>query len=164
MGSFSVSLWVRGGNEEIVHVDNEPSFCDHITEGVIHELLECGRGVIKSKEHNGRFKKSFVHDEGSFPLVAILDVDIIISPTNIKFSEVASVFQLVHEVGDERERVGIMSGMFIEISVILAGVEFAILLFNKEERGCLGGIRRSNLSSSKVLFEEVLHGFLFIQG
>ena len=40
-------------------------------------------------------------DEGCFPLVAIFDMDIIVTPTNIKFSEVTNILQLVNEVGDE---------------------------------------------------------------
>ena len=44
-------------------------------------------------------------DEGRLPLVAIFDTDIVISPMNIKLGEVASIFQLVHEVGNEREGV-----------------------------------------------------------
>ena len=34
-----------------------------------------------------------------------------------------------------------MGGMLIEVSVILTGAEFAILLFGKEEEGCLRGVR-----------------------
>ena len=41
-------------------------------------------------------------------------------------------------------------------------MEFAILLFNKEE-GHLGRVRGSDFSCSKVFFEEVLDGFLFVR-
>ena len=58
-------------------VDDEPSLSDHISEGVIHESLEHGRGVTEAKEHDSRFKESFVGDEGHFPLMTILDADII---------------------------------------------------------------------------------------
>ena len=37
---LSIEFWVRGGNEEVVHVDDEPSLSDHISKGVIHKLLE----------------------------------------------------------------------------------------------------------------------------
>ena len=33
-----------------------------------------------------------------------------------------------------------MSGVFIEVAIILAGAEFAIFLFDKEEGGCLEGV------------------------
>ena len=70
-------------------------------------------------------------DESCLPLVAVFDADIVVSPTNIEFGEVVSIFQLVHKVGDERKGVGIMSGVFIEISVVLARTKFAIFLFDK---------------------------------
>ena len=97
-GSFSMGLWIWGGNEKVVHVDDEPSFSDHVSEGVVYESLECSGGVAKAEEHDGGFKESFVHDEGRFPLMTILDADIVVSPTNVKLSVVVSVFQLVHEV------------------------------------------------------------------
>ena len=137
-GSFSVGFGIRGGNKKVVHVDDEPSFSDHISERVVHESLECGRGVAKAKEHDCQFEESFVRDEGRLPLVAIFDADIVVPPTNIEFGEVASVFQLVHEVGDKGKGVGVTGGVFVEVPVILAGMEFAILLLDEEEERCLG--------------------------
>ena len=146
MGSFGVGLGVRGGNEQVVYVDNKPSFSDHVPEGVVHKSLEHCQRVTKAEEHDHWFEESFVGDESHLPLVTIFDADVVVSPTNIELSEVVSVFQLVHEVGDERKEVGIVGGMFVEVMVVLAGAEFAIFLFDKEERGCLGGIRWTNLS------------------
>ena len=54
-------------------------------------------------------------NESCLPLVAVLDVDVVVSPTNIEFGEVASIFQPIHEVRDEREGVSVMSGVFVEI-------------------------------------------------
>ena len=146
-GSLCVGPRVRRGNKEIVHVDDKPSLSNHVSERVIHESLEYGGGIVKAKEHNGGFEESFVSDEGCLPLMAILDVDIIVSPMNVELCEVVSVFQLIHKVGDEREGVGIVGGMFVEVSVVLTGVEFAVLLFDKEERGHLREVGRMDLSS-----------------
>ena len=54
--SLSVGFRVRGGNEEVVHIDDEPSFSDHISERVVHESLEHGGGVTKAEEHDRWFK------------------------------------------------------------------------------------------------------------
>ena len=145
-GLFLVSFWVRGGNKEVVHVDNEPSLSDHVSEGVIHESLECGGGVTKTKEHDGRFEESFMDDEGCLPLVTVLDADVVVSPLNIEFDEVASIFQLVHKVRDERKGVGITDGVFDKVTVVLERAEFAVLLLDKEEGGCLGGVGWTNFS------------------
>ena len=87
-------------------------------------------------------------DEGRLPLVTILDADIVVPPSNVEFREVASVFQLVHKVGDEGKGVGVTGGVFVEVPVILARTKFSILLLDKEERGRLGGVGRTNLPSS----------------
>ena len=161
-GPFSMGFWIWGGDEEVVHVDDEPSFGDHVPEGVIHESLERGGGVAKAEEHDCWFEESFVCDECRLPLVAVFDAYIVVPPSNVKLGEVASVFQLVHEVGNKGEGVGVTGGMFVEIPVILARTKFSIFLFDEEERGCLGGVGRTNLPSGKVFFEEVLGRFLFV--
>ena len=146
-GSLSVGFGVRGGDEGVIHIDDEPSFCYHISERVIHESLKCGGGVAKTREHDSGFKKSFVGDESRFPLVTVFDADVVVPPTNVELGKVASIFQLVHEVGDEGKGVGIAGGVFVEISVILAGTKLAILLLDKEEGRCLRGVGRTDLSS-----------------
>ena len=90
-GSFGMSFWVQGGDEEVIYIDDKPSFSNHVLEGIIHESLKCSRGVTKAKEHSGGFKESFVDDEGCLPLVTIFDADIIIPSMNIKFGEVVSI-------------------------------------------------------------------------
>ena len=52
MSSFDMSFEVRGGNKKVIYVDNKPSFSNCVTELVVHELLECDRGVAKAKEHD----------------------------------------------------------------------------------------------------------------
>ena len=73
--------------KEVIHVANKPSLCDHITKGVIYELLEGGRGIGETKEHYSWFEESLMGDESSFPLMPILDSDIVIFPTDVKFGE-----------------------------------------------------------------------------
>lgn len=63
-------------DQKVVHVNDKPSFCYHIMERVIHELLEGSRGIGKAKEYNGWFEESLVSNEGNFPLVSIFDTDI----------------------------------------------------------------------------------------
>ena len=92
VGLLSVGLGVRGGNKEVIHVDDKLSFSDYVSEHIIHEVLERCNGVIKAKEHDSGFKESFVGDEGHFPVVTGFDADIVVSPMNIEPSEVMSVF------------------------------------------------------------------------
>ena len=77
-----------GVNAKIVHIDFQPAFCDHISEDVIHESLECGWSIAEAKEHNHWFKQAKGSDESCFPLVQFLDVNVVILPLNVKFDEV----------------------------------------------------------------------------
>jgi len=74
--SFSISGGVGGVDEEIIHVDDKPSLGNHISEGVVHELLKGGWGVHEAEKHHSWFEEAFVGNEGSFPLMAILDSNI----------------------------------------------------------------------------------------
>ena len=47
---------VRGIDEEIVHIDDEPSFSNHIVEEVVHEPLKGGGRVGEPEEHDCGFE------------------------------------------------------------------------------------------------------------
>ena len=138
--------FVRDEDEKVVHVDDEPSLSDHISEGVIHESLECSGEVVKTEEHDHGFKEPLVGDESHLPLVSVLNANIVVSPSNIKLGKVPGIFEFVDKVGDEREGVCITDGILVQIAVILTGAEFPVLLFDKEERGGLGGVRGMDFS------------------
>ena len=94
---FVISVIVRV-DEEVIHVNDEPSFSNHISKGVRHESLKGGGGVGLAKEHNSGFIKSLVGNESGFPLVTILDSDVVISPSYVKLGEDLGVFEFVNEV------------------------------------------------------------------
>ena len=152
--AFGVFL-MEGGvgeiDEKVIHVDDEPSFGNHVAEGVVHESLKSGGGVGKPEEHDGGFEQPFVGNEGCLPLVAIFDLYVVVSPANVKLGENFGVLQLVYEVGDEGKGVGVANGVFVNIVVVLAGAESSVLLLNEKERRGLGRIRWMNLSGCKVL-------------
>ena len=78
--------------------------------------------------------------------MSVLDADVVVPPLNIKLGEVLHIFEFVNEVRDERERVGISDGVFVQVMIVLAGAEFPILLLDKEKRGGLGRIGGTDLS------------------
>ena len=91
-GSLCVGHGVGRGDEEVIHVDDEPSFSNHIMKGVVHESLECSWGITEAEEHDSGLEESFVSDESGLPLMTIFNVDIVVTPTNIKLGEVVSIF------------------------------------------------------------------------
>ena len=68
-------------------------------------------------------------------------MDIIVSFSEIDFGKYLGVFELVQEVGDEGEGVGVFNGAIVEISIVLARSEFfSFSLANKEEGGSHRGL------------------------
>ena len=151
-----------GVDKEVVHVNDEPSLCDHIPEGIGHESLKGGGRVGHAKEHDSGFIESSVGDEGGFPLVAFLDSDIVISPSYIKLGEDLGVFKFVDEVRNQGEGVCILDSMAIEISVVLARLEAAILFLNEEERRSLGRLGWTNFPRAKVFVDELISSLSFL--
>ena len=84
---FTMDILIWGEDEEVIHVNDKPSFYYHISEGVVYESLECHRGVGKSKEHYCWFKEAFVRNEGSLPLVAVFGADVVVTPIDVKLGE-----------------------------------------------------------------------------
>jgi hypothetical protein len=136
---------VREEDEEVIHVDDKPSFSDHVSEGVIYESLEGHGGVGKSEEHYCGFKEALVGDEGGLPLVSVFDSDIVVPPSNVELSECLGIPEFVDEVGDEGKGVGVTDRVFVDVMVVLAGLESSILLCDEKEGDSLGGVRRADL-------------------
>ena len=87
LGAFMVGFFIWGEDEEIIHVNDKPFFGNHVSEGIIHESLECCWGVSESEEYDRWFEESLMCDEGGFPLVTIFDVDIVVATSDIKLGE-----------------------------------------------------------------------------
>ena len=92
---FSVVVRV---NKKVVHVDDEPSFCNHIPERIGHESLKRGGGSCHAKEHDCWFVEASVGNEGGLPLVAFLDADVVVSPSYVKLGKDFGVLEFVDEV------------------------------------------------------------------
>ena len=72
---------------KVIHVDLQSFFSEHVSEDMVHECLECGGCITESEEHDSGFEESHGGYEGSFPLVFLSNVDVVVSPTNVKFGE-----------------------------------------------------------------------------
>ena len=105
---------------QVVHIDFEPSLSDHVSKDMIHECLKSWRSVTKTKEHHSGFKEAERSDECRFPLVFLLNMNVVIAPSNIKLSEQCGVLHIVDQFWNEGERISIMNSVGIEIMIILA--------------------------------------------
>ena len=69
---------------------------------MIHEGLKSAGGIAESEEHDGWFKKSKRGDERSFPLIFLMNSDVVVIPLNVEFSEVGRVLHVINEFKDKR--------------------------------------------------------------
>ena len=105
---------------QIVHINLEPSFSDHVVKDMIHERLKGWRGITEAKEHDGRFEETKRGDERCLPLVFLPNANVVITPSNIKLSEQSRVLHVVDQLRDEGERIPVANGVGVEISIVLA--------------------------------------------
>src|SRR5712672_595767 len=88
MNAFFVKDWVVvGGDEHIVHIDDEPSFSEFFFEnGVHHHLKGCWR-ISQSEEHYHGSVEAFVGNDGCFAQVSVSNSHVVVPPAHIELSE-----------------------------------------------------------------------------
>jgi len=146
----NVFFQVSRVHHEVVHVDDEPSFCKVVSEDMVHEHLKGRRRVALAEKHNHRF-------------IDLLNPNIVIPPPDIKFGEISGVFESVDEVENTRKGVSVLDCVRIYVAIILAGMECSILLWDKEEGGCLWRFRRKDFSFFEILVNECFQGLHFLR-
>ena len=85
-------------------------------------------------------------NKGSFPLMSVFDLDIIVSPSDVELGEDFRPLEFINKVRNEGERVCVMDDMFVDVVIVLTGSEAAVFLFDKEEREHLWGVRGANFA------------------
>ncbi len=128
---------VIGSDENVVHVDEQfvRILHFHFSKHSVHCSLEGGGGVGQSEEHDPWFEQSHRGFEGGLPFVAFFDPDIVVSPPYVELGEERSTLELFQDRFDQGERIVVVDRLFVQLSVVLDGSEFPILLFNEEEGG-----------------------------
>ena len=53
-------------------------------EDMIHHSLKCGWRISKSKVHDYGFPDAETHFEHSFPLITVMDLDVVVPPLDVK--------------------------------------------------------------------------------
>jgi len=78
---------VWGRDQYVIHVYHYFSGFDERSEDRVHHRLECAWGVCESKEHDAWFIEPQVHFKGPFPLISILDSNVVVSPMDVELGE-----------------------------------------------------------------------------
>ena len=74
-------------DKDIVHVNCHLVARDEVCEDRVHQGLESGWRVGEPEVHNTWLEESSVCNEGSLPLVFLLDPDVIVAPSKVNLSE-----------------------------------------------------------------------------
>ncbi|KAG2075703.1 hypothetical protein BDR04DRAFT_1005360 [Suillus decipiens] len=100
-------------DEDVVHVDNHPSFIDFLLECSVHVGLECSGGVAQAKEHDIRLVEAKLSGKCSFPVVVRVNMDVVISRSDVHFGEELGVVKSSYQGNRKREWVcneGVVTG------------------------------------------------------
>jgi hypothetical protein len=98
--------------------------------------------MLWAKRHDEEFKSAITGAEGSFPFVAFSNLEMIRVP-KINFDEDGTLSQTINEILDTGDRVAVLDRHAIELLVVNAHPEGAILLLYKEDQRTtrsLGGV------------------------
>ena len=86
---------ILGEDEDVVHVDYDPSLVDHVFEEGIHHCLEGCWRVAKSEEHDHWFEEASMRLERGFPLVSIFDPHVVVSGPEVELGEYLCALEFV---------------------------------------------------------------------
>ena len=132
---------------KVIHVNFEPSFCDHVCEDMIHEGLKSWWSVAKTKEHDGGFIEAKGGDERCLPLILFFDANVVVTPTDIELGEQGRLLHVINQLRSKGKGISVANSVTIEVAVILTGAQHPVLGYEKEWRGLgrFGGLYPSGL-------------------
>ena len=129
---------------------------------MIHKHLKSWGAIAKAKNHDSGFKNAKGSDACSLPLIFLPDVDVVVSPSDIKLGEESRVLHVINQLRDEGERVPIVNGVAVKVAIILTGMKkngvacgdlegtihlvFRCSLMKALQASCLAGLRGWNLA------------------
>jgi len=156
LNTQGVFLQINQVHHEVIHVDDKPSFSKVIHEDMVHKYLNGRQKIALAKEHQCWFIKSIGSSESGLPLIGLLDPIIVVPPVDVQLGEALIMLQHIDKDGDARKGISVFEGMGVDITMVLAGPEYTILLRNKEEGQSLWELKRNNFSFLQISSMNVL--------
>ena len=125
----------------------------HVTEDIVHEVLKGGGRVSHTKGHHQILKGTIARVEHCLPLMPRRYAHIVVTSTQVNLGNDLCSAQVVHEVTDERERLVVLVHDVVQVAVVNAEVQRAILLLNKQDRHAGQGVGGMNKTLSKKIVQ-----------
>ena len=70
-------------DEDVIHVNGDVAFVDQFAKDEVHHGLERGRGIRETEKHDHGLEKAAVRFKGGFPLVAVSNTYVVVSPSDV---------------------------------------------------------------------------------
>jgi hypothetical protein len=125
-------------------------------EDMIHEDLEGGGGITRAKGNDQKLIVTLVSTKQSLGYVSFLHTYLVVSRTQIKFSEVLSTTQLIQEIINDRNGKLFFDGELIEGMKVGTHALSTFFLKYHEHRGRI----RVGIGVDNTRLEQFLHYFL----
>ena len=123
------------------------------TEDVIHQGLECGGCIRKTKGEHNELIEAIPRAERRLGDVLLLDANLVVAGTKVDLGEVPRTVETIQEVVNARDRVPVLDGDLVEGTVVHTQAEGSILLLHKEDWRSTVGCARSDEALAHVLLK-----------
>ena len=101
---------------------------------MVYYSLEGSWRICQPKRHSQVLEMPISSSESRLPLVACLNTNVGIRCRKVEPYEVARPGQPIPQLGDQGQGVPVLHGLFVQLSVVYAHLEFAVLLGHKKDR------------------------------
>ena len=130
---FCVLHLILGEDEDVIQV-RQAGDIQAVMEYSIDVLLEHCWGIDEPKWHYVVLKVAVAHPEGHLPLITLLDLDQVVHQPDVKLSVHFHADQPVKRLVDQGQRVAVLLGEVVELSIVDTQLQGAILFLHKEDR------------------------------
>jgi hypothetical protein len=106
-------------NCDIIHVYREPSLGHFLTKDRVHHHLEGGRRIGETEEHDHVFKEPFWGEKGSFPFICLFNLNVVVSPSDVKLGEQGTSAEAINGLGNEGGDISVFLSPFVDWAIVL---------------------------------------------
>ena len=129
---FHVLHLILGEDEDVVQVC-QAGDVQAVMEYPVDVSLEHCWGVDKPEQHHVVLKIAVARPEGCLPLVTLLDLDQVVRQPDVELGVHLHTNQPVKHLVDQGQRVVVLPGEVIELSIVDAQLQGAVLFLHKED-------------------------------
>jgi len=115
-------LFQRAGVDQDVIKIAKTENVEVFIESIVHKSLGTSWGIGKPKEYNQEFQQMIACPEGSFPLIILLDVDLVEAGSEVKTSEIFATSNLVQTFINSGQGCAVLNSDVVEGPIIDAEI------------------------------------------